>query len=263
MGLSLGNLNHCGHDVPTDIVSKSMYPENRLGKPTEAQQSEVLTLLELGIKTSKVIDHVRDRYDILLHRTDIVNLYRKIRAASAHGLTEDQLAIRYLKSLLAADTGDSVEILCDKHSSMSVIYLQTDGMKSTIHRNSDVLYLDATYRINIRKMPLFVFMAADGDNCGRVISLALVVNESEENVTNLLGLFVKENSAAHKLVKTVVLDKDFSEINAVKRLFPNAQIVLCKFHVDRAFYRSLSKKAADLKESVMATLRELMTCSTN
>ena len=54
---------------------------------------------------------------------------------------------------------------------------------------------------------------------------------------------LKEFSRVHDFthVETVILDKDKSEINAVKKVIPNANIELCKFHVMQAMMRKIRK----------------------
>ena len=42
-------------------------------------------------------------------------------------------------------------------------------------------------------------------------------------------------------VKTVVIDKDCSEISGIKKVVSNASLQICKFHVAQAFAREIKK----------------------
>jgi len=46
-------------------------------------------------------------------------------------------------------------------------------------------------------------------------------------------------------VKTVIVDKDINEINAVEKATPHVSIQICKFHVRQAFTREIKKCAID------------------
>lgn len=48
----------------------------------------------------------------------------------------------------------------------------------------------------------------------------------------------------HK-VKTVIVDKDMNEVNAVEIAMPHASVQICKFHVMQAFTRETKKCAID------------------
>ena len=42
-------------------------------------------------------------------------------------------------------------------------------------------------------------------------------------------------------IKTIIIDKDFSELKAIKETFPGTNIIICKFHIKQAFDRQIKK----------------------
>ncbi|KAH9378340.1 hypothetical protein HPB48_009929 [Haemaphysalis longicornis] len=84
-------------------------------------------------------------------------------------------------------------------------------------------------------MPLFVFVVENGAGRSHVVAYALVASEQQHVVTQLLDIFVQENTAASK-TSVVVVDKDFTGISAVREPCPSKPAVqLCQFHATKAF----------------------------
>ena len=146
-----------------------------------------------------------ERHSILLHQDDITNLRKKHRHSK---LDETQQALSYLKSLIQNDPGADVNIVRDDDGFTSVIFIQTSDMKATFKKYGELLFLDSTYKINKNKMPVYNFMNPDSNNKGKICAHAIVMNESSENVENLLTIFSANNDT--KTVRSVVIDKDFS-----------------------------------------------------
>ncbi|KAH8032801.1 hypothetical protein HPB51_001936 [Rhipicephalus microplus] len=79
-------------------------------------------------------------------------------------------------------------------------------------------------------------------------------------VTSLLEIFVQENSAATN-TKVVVIDKDFTEVNAVKAAFPGSPAVqLCEFHVKKAFQTAAAQlgKSPDERKRLLGSFSEML-----
>ena len=75
--------------------------------------------------------------------------------------------------------------------------------------------------------------------CGHVVAYALVLNESAQNVKNVPNLFVKNNP-------NVVID--ISSMKALGEVFLSCSIVICKWHVVRAFQRALKGYGGHLQK---------------
>lgn len=131
--------------------------------------------------------------------------------------------------------GAKVILITDEHKELQILFLQTPHMQQAFKSFPEVVLLDATYRTNKLHMPLFVLVVQDGSGLSHVVAYAFVSSEQQHVVTRLLQTFVEENPAAID-TKVVIVDKDFTEVNAVKAAFPGSPVVqLCEFHVKRAF----------------------------
>lgn len=84
-----------------------------------------------------------------------------------------------------------------------------------------------------------MIMVMDRFSHGQVVQHSVI----EVNVVWHISCALEHFQAVHPLwtsVRDVVLDKDFNEIGPVKRLFPNATVLLCHFHV-AAYIRNAAK----------------------
>ena len=254
------HLEHTNHDAVEDPFQSSVFPENRMKALNAHQLQFVEMLLSINVGTSKIIEHVKETYGVYLQGYDIINFKNRLHST---GLTEQEDAINYLKSVLVKDPDASVDIITDATSTTSVVFVQTKVMKKAFDLNGEVLFLDSTYKINKKHMPLYVFMVADSNNEGKVVAYALVLNETTEVVSNIISCFVKNNARAREIIKTVLVDKDFSEINAVKEVLGDeVNILLCKWHVDRAIRRSLKGKPQGEFDEIMTLVNKMILSST-
>ena len=64
---------------------------------------------------------------------------------------------------------------------MGAIYFQTAEMKSMFMSYPEVLFVDATYKLNDLQMPLYVLMAIDGNGESEIVCLWIVQSEDKYN----------------------------------------------------------------------------------
>ena len=72
-----------------------------------------------------------------------------------------------------------MEVLVDDSSQLQGIFYQDTLMKEAYSQYPDLLFLDATYKLNDRRMPLFIFLGEDGNGESKVVAVCVVVNESQ------------------------------------------------------------------------------------
>ena len=59
----------------------------------------------------------------------------------------------------------------DDGNTVQAIYFQTVEMKSMFMSYPEVLFIDATYKLNDLRMPLYVLMAIDGNGESEIVCL--------------------------------------------------------------------------------------------
>ena len=131
-------------------------------------------------------------------------------------------------------------------------------MKMAFNKFPEVLMIDGTYCVNKLRMPLYSFLIMDSNGHGRIAAYCFVSNEKKATLESVIQTFA--NSYDTKRINTVIIDKDFNEIAAVKAVLPNVTIQICRFHVLQAMQRELRKMKGtqEDKSRCMKILQEIV-----
>ena len=111
-------------------------------------------------------------------------------------------------------------------------------IKSIFDSYPEVILVDATYKLNNLRMPLYLMMCIDGNGQGEIV-LFLTMMKTEEAITKMVQTF-KCTNPKWECTKFVMSDKDFNERAVLKKEFPNASLHICLFHVLRSFRREVT-----------------------
>ncbi|XP_052126010.1 zinc finger SWIM domain-containing protein 3-like isoform X2 [Frankliniella occidentalis] len=243
------NLNHIH---PTTPEVKAAFPESRrlTGKDAEAVQK----LLKLKVKPTLIRMLLADESSKKLTARDISNLRASMKKAEMGGLTEEEKLLDTLQQLADRDPTSTIHLGQDDKRLLEFLFFQTSSMKNTLRKYPTLVIVDTTYKVNKNQMPVVVFMAMDGQGSGRVVGYAFVHNELKTTLHKVLDcLKASMGEETTDKIKVFVVDKDYSEIGAIKEVFPNARIQLCDFHVSKLF----TKKASGHSEEVLSILTKL------
>ena len=116
----------------------------------------------------------------------------------------------------------------------------------------EVLFLDGTYNTNRHGLPLIIASVEDGFGCTRIAQISLLTSECAESLSSALN-FYKRNSGRIS-PKTVMIDKDCTERAAILSVFPEADILLCRFHVVKYLKEELPILALGIQQEKKAAL---------
>ena len=140
---------------------------------------------------------------------------------------------------------------------LQAIYFQTKEMKDTFKSYPEILFIDATYKLNDLRMPLYVLLTVDGNGESEIVCLWIVQNEEKGLITSLLVEFKKHNYN-WSLTKCVMSDKDMTERNVIKEQLPQANLLICLFHTLRSFRREISCDKLGISQSERIMCLELL-----
>ena len=174
---------------------------------------------------------------------DLWNLKQRAPGAllqAIRGVEEQTWVV--LEELQKQDPGADVTTVKDDQGQVNLLFFQTSYMKSCFLSFGSVLSIDGTYCVNLTGYPLYVFLVVDGEGKGHVVGYALVKDERMATITCLFQEFVALNANSLSLIKTVIVDKDNSELGALKTIIPDANIILCRYHVVAAVSAAIHKK---------------------
>ena len=216
----------------------SLYPERRRIELT----SDVQMLAKTTLRASEVKSIVEQTQGVRLRPQDVKNLRLKLKGASADSLVVESL-LQQLK-----DGGGHASYSLDQDGSLSYLCFCTKEMLAMLERFPYVFLLDFTYKTNKYLMPLMTVMAIDNYGHGCPVLHAFVRNEDAEHIKEILRFMTTLFNSNQ--TTCFVIDKDFSEINAVRSVFPEARLNLCHFHISQAVLRHLKKLATSMASTV-------------
>lgn len=127
----------------------------------------------------------------------------------------------------------------DENNQLEGMFFQTENMRTWFSNYPEVVFIDATYKLNDRNMPLLFMCVMDGDGRTQIACLAVIKSENIQSLSKILKTFTEKNVNS-KNVRVVIMDKSFAEYNTVKTFFPQADIQICIFHVLQIFRREVT-----------------------
>ena len=83
-------------------------------------------------------------------------------------------------------------------------------------------------------------MVEDGFGYGRNVFCAVTAEEDLTHLQQIIQSF-KPSNPAWSNVCVIVIDKDFTELQALQIEFPQASILCCQIHGIKCFYKQLMK----------------------
>ena len=126
------------------------------------------------------------------------------------------------------------------------IYFQKNCWIKTYEKFPELLYIDATYKLNDRRFPLYVIMCEDGFGESEIICLMFTVDETKEVLEQMLDIFVEINKATTLRTTAIMSDKDMTARDLLSEKFPNANLLICLFHVLKNFRREITVEKMEI-----------------
>jgi hypothetical protein len=119
-----------------------------------------------------------------------------------------------------------------------------------------VFHVDGTYKITIQDFPLVVFGVTDLKGVFHPICFMITSHETEEDFYYMYhGLHIQcEIMELEWRPSFIMQDAQQSSYNAIKRLFPDVEVLMCYYHVTENI-RKKCKQYIDNREDVYEELK--------
>ncbi|CAB4444165.1 unnamed protein product [Rhizophagus irregularis] len=125
-------------------------------------------------------------------------------------------------------------------SSLPALGFLTTLFDRLIYNKFDAIVIDATYGTNNLSWELYAIMGVI-DGTGFPLSYLLISAGKNRNITEILTYWMQALKERNlRYFPFILTDKDFSEINASKTVWPEAHLQLCMWHVQRAIKQRLA-----------------------
>ena len=111
-------------------------------------------------------------------------------------------------------------------------------MKNAFEAFPELLFIDATYKLNDLRMPLYLLMIVDGCGESELVGIFLAADEDADTIREMITFFKKHNSKWQK-IECIMSDKDMTERNILIEEIPLKH--LCKFACFIPYVRFVEK----------------------
>ena len=157
------------------------------------------------------------------------------------------------------DDGGTCEYKIDDKGEVAAIFLSSASMKKA-YKDADVplLQVDTTFQVESSHYKVVGVCYLDPKiKSSAAICLALVDRETKEN---LEFVFEELKKIIGKKEMIFVCDKDFTEMDSIRKVFKNCRILLCRFHVVKYVKSIISTAVVDKvkKEAILSIFKHVV-----
>ena len=150
-----------------------------------------------------------------------------------------------------------MDVYADENKILKGISFQTQEMRSSFSAYPELVLIDATYKLNDLRMPLYVLQILDGNGQAEIICFWLVASEDQSTISFMMDAFKKRNDCWPK-VQVIMADKDMTERDVLCEKLPSADILICLFHTLRSFRREISMEKMGISAAERTVSLELL-----
>lgn len=97
-------------------------------------------------------------------------------------------------------------------------------MKRVVFAYPEYLAIDTTYKLLKTSVPVYVIVAEDGACETEIVAICLLTTEDQRTLSWFVTTF-KETNPATENTKCIITDKDMSERQVIRGIFPNASLI--------------------------------------
>lgn len=236
------------HEI-NDSVFRNFFQRGRL----EAEDKEnVAHLLSVRANNKMIQQRLMTETGKVILLKDIHNIRTKLKSSNTD-MTTLQSAIDHL----SACNGAYVKLMTNENSELRGLFFQDARMREIFQAYPEFLCIDATYKVNDLRMPLYILLVENGNGQSEIVGMWLVADETEEMMTEMIKLFKDQNPNWDKVI-TVMSDKDFVEREVIKKEIPQAKLKICLFHVLRTFRREITAEKTGVNKRQRINILEIL-----
>ncbi|XP_053376767.1 zinc finger SWIM domain-containing protein 3-like [Mercenaria mercenaria] len=239
------------HDV-NKTMFRNLFQQRRL---CAEDKENITSMLDVKANKKMIQQKVMSESGKVITLKDIHNIKASSKS-NVSDLTVLQRAVEHLSTNLGA----FVKVISNDENEMRGLYFQDQRMRQTFESYPEFICVDATYKVNDLRMPLYILLVENGNGQSEVVGIWLVADETEDMITQMVSMF-KEQNPAWSQVKTVMSDKDFVEREVFSKEFPDASLRVCLFHVLRTFRREVTSEKMGVnraqRDSVLQILQKI------
>ena len=191
------------HEVNRELF-RNLYHQRKLD---DAQKENIKQMLDMKANKKIIQSNLMQSTGKVLLMKDIHNLKRS-DAKNRNDHSTLQNAVNEFNRC----NGAFVKIQTDgsPENTMTGLFFQDARMRQVFEEYPEFLCVDATYKVNDLRMPLYLLIIENGNGQSEIAGIWVVVNETEQTIQSMVDIF-KDQNPKWTAIKTVMTDKDFVE----------------------------------------------------
>ena len=223
---------------------------------TDEEKDLIATLKAANAKNSQIQRVLFERSKKKVSVIKLKNLIQRIMPAE--GPEETKKAFGAFLENIERD-GGVVEWIDDVDKRMKAMFITSSKMKAAFRAcNPPLIQTDTSFEIEKAryKLAAFCYLDTNMDKTG-IAAFALMSEESKECFE---FVFEQLSKLCCRQDLMFIIDKDFTEMSSIKKVFPTSIILLCVFHCLK-FMRTLFSTipgVVELKEEVMDQFKKVL-----
>lgn len=131
-------------------------------------------------------------------------------------------------------------------------------MRSDFEMWPEIVFLDGTYKLTNNDMTMMILMVEDGNGRGQIAGVGLLATEEWDVLEWMLTQFKKDNKNSWTKIKSFMTDKDLTERDVLKQVFPGVSTYICAFHVLKTFKKVVESSDMNLTKNEKMTAMSLL-----
>lgn len=131
-------------------------------------------------------------------------------------------------------------------------------MRNDFKQWPEIVFIDGTYKLTNNNLTTMILLVEDGNGRGQVAGVGLLATEERDVLTWMLEVFKKGNGEACNKIKCFMSDKDLTERNVLKELFPVVPTYICIFHTLKTFKKIINSSSMNLTSDEKITAATIL-----
>jgi zinc finger SWIM domain-containing protein 3 len=240
---------HENHNI--DEQTYKHYTENM--RLTEEEINFVNEMIQAGANKQKIKNMLMERRGGRpVSLKSIHNVQTKFKREIEQLIAEETELEKLLANMNKIPNA-RIKVSVNEDNELLGILFQDERMARIYEKYPELLLIDATYKLNNRRIPLFILLVVDGNGESEIACLWFIKSESKECISPMIDSFKELNSSWTK-TKVIISDKDLSERVVFSEKFNGIPIQICLFHTLRNFNREITTA----KRGITAAQREVV-----
>lgn len=164
------------------------YNENMRLSKTEEETAK--TLIQCGAKKMKMKTNFMGQREAPLSLKSLHNVQTKMNKSLLVDPNNELVSLlEHIKKI----PGAKVKVAVDENNDLLGIYYQDERMAKLYQMYPELVIFDATYKLNDRRMPLFLMLIVDGAGESEVICFWIIKSENKQSVEAMFDAFKEFN----------------------------------------------------------------------